>query len=349
MGQLHEHILDCARRKKAVTLAAVGLSLPSILPAKPKPKPALPKSKSKRPVVKLRAFKPPSKSKRTKAKGSKLSVTRSNKSKVATKLKIPVKPALPKRKRSEIKRKPPTEQIKKESPKSTRTSPKISEPTVVKTTLDVASATPLELPPLGDVSEADTEEAPVDAFQDSEITTIVVQFVEVPEASVLDETGVDPDQTQEALDISATDVEIEEMSDDAEMPQKELEAKPDIWKIKVDHPTYAFKGSPAQHHSCPYCQRGFTYLANYRKHIKGICPIRQQIDEKKKKVLAGEAPHEEEAKTQPSTPERPVPFKSHPCSVCNKIFFSYLMLLKHRMSHKLTEGNAACESDVQQC
>lgn len=54
------------------------------------------------------------------------------------------------------------------------------------------------------------------------------------------------------------------------------------WKSDNNSPsTYAFKGSPAQHHSCPYCQRGFTYLANYSKHMKGLCPIKQQIDDAK--------------------------------------------------------------------
>ncbi|RWS24111.1 hypothetical protein B4U80_13267 [Leptotrombidium deliense] len=67
-------------------------------------------------------------------------------------------------------------------------------------------------------------------------------------------------------------------------------SKLDLWRIKQEHPLYAFKGSPAQHHSCPYCQRGFTYLANYRKHINGICPIRQQKEKEKSESLdIGEA------------------------------------------------------------
>ncbi|CAG2115366.1 unnamed protein product [Medioppia subpectinata] len=200
----------------------------------------------------------------------------------------------------------------------------------------------------------------------------------------------------------------------------------------------------SQHHSCPYCQRGFTYLANYRKHIKSICPIRQQIDDKKQQVIDNSATdgadgspataskhlntdlpptlvftpsslsvrsqiedtvltllrdqtkqdqilqsseqlvkskqshrtdgqssggqhsdsdatdesredttRGDESKdsvkkewTQSSATTTPTKgssfrFRTFSCSICHKIFLSYVTMLKHRLSHKLSDGSAA--------
>ncbi|XP_054165265.1 serine-rich adhesin for platelets-like [Oppia nitens] len=234
--------------------------------------------------------------------------------------------------------------------------------------------------------------------------------------------------------------------------------KLDLWRVKQENPQFAFKGSPAQHHSCPYCQRGFTYLANYRKHIKSICPIRQQIDEKKKQIFEDSANGDgspggggtklkadlpptlvytpsslsvrsqiedtvltllrdqtkqdqilqtseefikskasnttgqqkqqsggDQSCTNPSdvnlnqtttdetqskrvvdscgdtttdrdrndsSPSTTTPakgssfrFRTFSCSICHKIFLSYVTMLKHRLSHKLSDGSANCVSE----
>jgi hypothetical protein len=213
------------------------------------------------------------------------------------------------------------------------------------------------------------------------------------------------------------------------------DSKLDLWRVKQENPMFAFKGSPAQHHSCPYCQRGFTYLANYRKHIKSICPIRQQIEEKKKQVIedsneqevngvkvkselsvptvvytpsslsirsqiedtvltllrdqtkqdqilqsseelvkskstdesvqssstdiainssnasnetemSDESKSTESDKTKDKKKETSSPgkgsyrFRTFSCSICHKIFLSYVTMLKHRLSHKLSDGSA---------
>ena len=141
--------------------------------------------------------------------------------------------------------------------------------------------------------------------------------------------------------------EEEETIDEQEKPSPE-----NINLLKQDHPLVAFKGSPAQHHSCPYCQRGFTYLANFRKHIKAICPIKQQMEDQKRMQQevdndANDAPTSTTSTNNTSnsyslssdgTKSR---FKTFSCGVCHKIYFSYLELLKHRLSHKLSgeEGN----------
>ena len=143
----------------------------------------------------------------------------------------------------------------------------------------------------------------------------------------------------------------------------EIAAKPDIWKIKEDHPTYAFKGSPAQHHSCPYCQRGFTYLANYRKHIQSICPIRQQLEEKQKKAQQLEEAQQSETQavsennsaesesttsesTTPNTLPEKTTFRSYSCGTCHKIFLSQFQMLRHSLSHKLNEVNGTASADL---
>lgn len=253
----------------------------------------------------------------------------------------------------------------------------------------------------------------------------------------INEVKVPEDQEAELKDQDMKDEEMKEEFDDEEL-QKD-ESKLDLWRIKQEHPTYAFKGSPAQHHSCPYCQRGFTYLANYRKHIKSICPIRQQIEEKKKKVLregnevddreagggdgasvvagagagagvgtggikvikpepiipqvqytptsmsvrsqiedtvltmlrdqtkqheiiksteindeknvqknGNETPQkteEKESQNQTTKGQSTFRFRTFSCSICHKIFLSYVTMLKHRLSHKLSDGSLGSNDD----
>lgn len=85
----------------------------------------------------------------------------------------------------------------------------------------------------------------------------------------------------------------ESESNDAPLPTDgELQSKEsnEDWKTESVASTYCFKGSPAQHHSCPFCRRGFTYLANYRKHMKELCPIKQQLEDAAKLPLATPSP-----------------------------------------------------------
>ena len=115
--------------------------------------------------------------------------------------------------------------------------------------------------------------------------------------------------------------------------------------VRQNDSLYAFKGSPAQHHSCPYCRRGFTYLANFRKHIKAICPIKQQEDDKKKKLLESSTSESSQQQT-PTTGFKfnlnsvgtKSKFKTFSCPDCHRIYFSYLEMLKHRLSHKLSNN-----------
>lgn len=115
--------------------------------------------------------------------------------------------------------------------------------------------------------------------------TVAVEKAEVVE--MVSDENQEPNNNKKVKSEEDVDEEVLEAENAEEVEELPLpdDSKLDLWRIKQEHPTYAFKGSPAQHHSCPYCQRGFTYLANYRKHIKSICPIRQQIEEKKKKVM----------------------------------------------------------------
>lgn len=140
------------------------------------------------------------------------------------------------------------------------------------------------------------------------------------------------------------------------------EPKPDLWKIKQENPQYAFKGSPAQHHSCPYCQRGFTYLANYRKHIKSICPIRQQQEDNQKNrkskneaeengkddVQSEKADSEDnQREANENSPQNEIPdddkskFKTFSCNICHKIYLSQFQMIRHRLSHKLDTASSA--------
>ncbi|XP_015784136.1 uncharacterized protein LOC107361759 [Tetranychus urticae] len=65
--------------------------------------------------------------------------------------------------------------------------------------------------------------------------------------------------------------------------------KVDLWKVKQDYPQYAFKGSPAQFHLCPHCKRGFTYLANFRRHTANQCPVKRKGDAEKLSVAGTSA------------------------------------------------------------
>ena len=173
----------------------------------------------------------------------------------------------------------------------------------------------------------------------------------------------DNDNSDKKKDEPTISKEIEEVVDETVsnnedsisegMNESDTEKKPDVWQIKQDHPLFAFKGSPAQHHSCPYCQRGFTYLANFRKHIKAICPIRQQMEEKKKiQQKLGEGTSMASTSTSGETSSAinsnnsfnlssdgtKSKFKTYTCNICHKIYFSYLEKMKHQLSHKLTNS-----------
>ncbi|KAI1309448.1 hypothetical protein HDE_00014 [Halotydeus destructor] len=116
-------------------------------------------------------------------------------------------------------------------------------------------------------------------------------------------------------------------------------------KVKEDNPQFAFKGSPAQHHSCPYCQRGFTYLANYRRHIKENCPIRRQTSDNK--ILLNskstDGPGSSQIVTESNKPTKGK-FRPSSCNICHKIFLSQFEMLRHRLSHKLNETTLSMDS-----
>lgn len=139
------------------------------------------------------------------------------------------------------------------------------------------------------------------------------------------------------------DAQSEQVSEGALCPQ------PEAWKVIQDNPLYAFKGSPSQFHSCPYCQRGFTYLANYRKHMKGICPVRMQMEDPSKfhSSQREESADEDDPRSDTNddatvanavmTDDKTI----HECCKCMKGFKSYFDLLKHRLSHKLMKDSSS--------
>lgn len=146
-----------------------------------------------------------------------------------------------------------------------------------------------------DESEPTATKVTSDAEQSNEQSTLVV---DEPPDDQLDDPMDEPTE-EEDQDIAKEPGEDEPCTESDSSTA--AEKKPDPWKAKQEYTAYAFKGSPAQFHSCPYCQRGFTYLANYRKHIKGICPIRQQIEDRKKVLLTAGDSGQGESLEQPST------------------------------------------------
>lgn len=93
--------------------------------------------------------------------------------------------------------------------------------------------------------------------------------------------NVQPVFTPKETKTANVEEQITPKSDQENAKNDQDSHKLDLWKVKQEYPLYAFKGSPAQHHSCPFCRRGFTYLANYRRHIKEDCPIKRQENLKK--------------------------------------------------------------------
>ncbi|XP_022243640.1 uncharacterized protein LOC106461082 [Limulus polyphemus] len=127
-----------------------------------------------------------------------------------------------------------------------------------------------------------------------------------------------------------------------------------------------------QTHKCSVCRRTFSYLANYRKHIRDVCPAAKEVEEKKdvnllnlqgKKetefgsgvspstlsvrgqiqnsvlgILRAQTKQQEmmniskEEQKSATSPR----FHTFSCNICHKIFFSFLKLLQHSMSHKLS-------------
>ena len=144
-----------------------------------------------------------------------------------------------------------------------------------------------------------------------------------------------------------------------EVSEGALCPKPDPWKVIQDNPLFAFKGSPSQFHSCPYCRRGFTYLANYRKHMKGICPVRMQMEDPSKfdssqREEESVDPEEDDPRSDTNddvptaNPVMTDDKASHECYKCMKGFKSYFDLLKHRLSHKLMNDTSTVASDEAQ-
>lgn len=188
--------------------------------------------------------------------------------------------------------------------------------------------------------------------------------------------------------------------------------KVDLWKVKQDYPQYAFKGSPAQFHLCPHCKRGFTYLANFRRHTANQCPVKRKGDAEKLSVAGTSANNSDQtskgaceinnsekststnetsvkqsgvvnilstsncsinqevnndcsnvhmngknlstSSTEANTPIEssvidPTKTKENitsdnlrtfSCGICNRIYCSLISMLKHQLSHKLTDGDA---------
>lgn len=142
-----------------------------------------------------------------------------------------------------------------------------------------------------------------------------------------------------------TKVLEDEPSTKEETVDGEFSVKEEDGFIKQVNTLYAFKGSPAQHHSCPHCKRGFTYLANFRKHVQSICPIQLQ-EEEKKKQLSEKQPRQtpihgirQLGSFNLSSDGTKSKFKTFTCDICHKIYFSYLEFMKHRLSHKLSTNN----------
>ena len=123
-------------------------------------------------------------------------------------------------------------------------------------------------------------------------------------------------------------------------------AKTDGSQERPGHTFYAFKGSPIQHHTCPHCKRGFTYLANYTKHVKQICPIRQQIDAKKRLMLGGCYSTADSENSALNSNDSPL---DHPCNVCHKTYYSLVELMKHRLSHKLFNDSSNSDAVTENC
>lgn len=151
-----------------------------------------------------------------------------------------------------------------------------------------------------------------------------------------------------------------------ESEREEKDSEINVKEEKRDQQTY----------SCPHCKRTYTYMANFKKHVKDACPLRKdattndntKLNEENSPTLKIEAieadvislNNEEKSSgnsdilshsnmKENSTTDIIVSkqkqvecsrLKPMDCPVCHKIFFSYVKLLQHQLLHKLNSNES---------
>ncbi|XP_023226573.1 zinc finger protein 850-like [Centruroides sculpturatus] len=127
------------------------------------------------------------------------------------------------------------------------------------------------------------------------------------------------------------------------------------------------RGLFPQQRCCPHCLRSFAYLANFRRHMKEICPVKKQLVKENEEngikskcslpiynvttfsvkgkiedsvigLLRDQSRQIELMKGTEPEENNPTPssrFRTFSCKVCHKIFLSLVKMLQHRLSHKL--------------
>lgn len=123
--------------------------------------------------------------------------------------------------------------------------------------------------------------------------------------------------------------------------------------IKIESDCGSLNVRREQMHTCPNCKRTFTYLANFKKHLNDLCPLRTMetkdnpdstqksgIDPREKAggtgTSAQEAEDQEGVGLVAATPAAP----DRPSDIGNEMTGSYVTMLKHRLSHKLKTSNS---------
>lgn len=172
---------------------------------------------------------------------------------------------------------------------------------------------------------------------------------DVKAASVCQQSGNDVSEEScrasesTAGDETEVELELEGKEDDERVSASLAAGGAETQCSQEGHLSYVFKGSPLQHHTCPYCKRGFTYLANYTKHVKQICPVRQQIGAHKRTMLGV---CDSTADSENSALNSNESGQEHMCNVCHKSYNSLVELMKHRLSHKLTDNTTGADEDI---
>lgn len=127
------------------------------------------------------------------------------------------------------------------------------------------------------------------------------------------------------------------------------------------------RGLFPQQRCCPHCLRSFAYLANFRRHVKEVCPVKKQMVKENEEngikskcsmpvynvttfsvkgkiedsvigLLRDQSRQIELMKGTEPEENNPTPssrFRTFSCKVCHKIFLSLVKMLQHRLSHKL--------------